>query len=135
MTPLFAQYAETLYQSMGSPLVTWKSAWDVYNELLFRFQNLDEATECIEEWSIQVDLMDIQPEDFEAEEQEVYSLLKGKDLEGGMDDIHADGSYYMGGVNNGKGLGALICTILFCSQALGLWLIFNIRRTYNQPVG
>lgn len=56
--------------------------------------------------------MDIQPEDFEAEEQK-NSLLQGKDLLGGMDDINADGSYYMGGVNNGKGLGALFKAFLF----------------------
>ncbi len=57
--PLFHEYADTLYKSMGSPPVTWKTVWDVYNELLFRFQNLNEATDCIEEWSIQVNLMDI----------------------------------------------------------------------------
>lgn len=90
---------------MESPPVTWKTVWDVYNKLLFRFQNLSEATECIEEWSIQVNLMDIQPEEFEAREQGTPNLMDGKDLDGGIDKPHANGSYYMGGVNNGRGLG------------------------------
>ena len=64
---------------MESPPVTWKTVWDVYNELLFRFQNLSEATECIEEWSIQVNLMDIQHEEFEAREQGTPELMDGKD--------------------------------------------------------
>ena len=82
-----------------------KTVWEVYNELLFRFQNLDRAAEHIEEWSAQVNLMDVQSEVFEAEEQGAFDLMAGRDLDGGIERLNNNGSYYMGGVNNGRGLG------------------------------
>jgi len=96
----FGQFADTLYKSMGCPVISWQNVWDVYKELLFRFEHLDEATDCIEAWEIQVNLMDL-------DEDSGYPLIAGqRDLLGGMDVIdQEDRSYYMGGVNNGCGLG------------------------------
>jgi hypothetical protein len=96
----FGQFADTLYKSMGSPVISWKNIWDIYKELLFRFEHLDEATDCIKAWEVQVSLMD-------SDEDSGCPLIAGQsDLLGGMDEEdEEDGSYYMGGVNNGRGLG------------------------------
>jgi len=98
----FGQFADTLYKSMGSPVISWQNVWDIYNELLFRFEHLDEATDCIEALEIQVNLMDLDGEGLTS-----YPLIAGqRDLLGGIDVVdREDGSYYMGGVNNGCGLG------------------------------
>ena len=96
----FGQFADTLYKSMGCSVISWKNVWDIYKELLFRFEHLDEVTNCIEAWEIQVNLMD-------EDKDSGYPLIAGQsDLLGGMDVIDKeDHSYYMGGVNNGSGLG------------------------------
>ena len=96
----FGQFADTLYKSMGCPVISWKNVWDIYKELLFQFEHLDEATDCIEAWEIQVNLMD-------EDKDSGYPLIAGQsDLLGGMDVIDKeDHSYYMGGVNNGSDLG------------------------------
>jgi len=105
----FGQYADTLYKSMGSPVISWQNVWDIYKELLFRFEHLDKATDCILAWEIQVNLMDLDGDSS-------YPLIaRQHDLLGGMDVIdQEDHSYYMGGVNNGCGLG---------EQALRWWVI------------
>jgi hypothetical protein len=102
--PVFDNFAKVLYQSMGSPSVTSENVWDIYRELLFRFEHLDEAIECVEEWEIQLSLTDHDSDD------EQYPMMEGqRDLLGGSDSMNDSegGDYYMGGVNNGMGLGLL----------------------------
>jgi len=102
----FGQFADALYKSMGSPVISWKNVWDVYKELLFRFEHLDEATDCIEAWEIQVNLMD-------EDEDSGYPLIPGqRDLLGGTD--------YMGGVNNGCGLGEQVLVFTTCDSCINL---------------
>ena len=47
--PEFSQYATILYQSMGSPVIYSKNVWDIYCELHYRFEHLDDAVNFIEE--------------------------------------------------------------------------------------
>lgn len=95
----FDHYANALYKSMGSPILTRESLWQVYRELLYRFQNLDAAIAFTQEWQdacVGVDDL-VDP---------AYDLLSGlRELHNGLDSQREDGSYYMGGVNNGEGLG------------------------------
>lgn len=88
---------------MGNPIVTSDNIWDVYSELLHRFENLDDAVDFIEECQVYLQAMDIQT----SEEEKNVNKPAGKELLGGPDDPAIDGSYYMGGVNNGRRLGWL----------------------------
>ena len=103
--PVFNNFANVLYQSMGSPSATSENVWDIYHELLFQFEHLDEAIDCVEEWEIQLSLTDHDSDD------EQYPMMEGQwDLLGGYDSMNKGGDNYMGGVNNGMGLGLLQST-------------------------
>ena len=58
---------------------------------------MDAYTDLLEEWEIQVNLLD--------EDDNALKPPSGLELFRGWDMIDKDGNYYMGGVNNGKGLG------------------------------
>ncbi|KAF8076956.1 hypothetical protein FPV67DRAFT_1715799 [Lyophyllum atratum] len=93
--PSFESFAQALYETMGSPLVTRDNVWDVYHSLKQRFLRLDEALAYLEEWQ----------EALAPEDNPQYQLITGQhDLLGGPDNVDMDGAYYMGGVNNGLGL-------------------------------
>jgi hypothetical protein len=66
-------------------------------------EHLDEAIDCVEEWEIQLSLTD-----HDSDDEQYCSMMEGqRDLLGGSDSINEGGYYYMGGVNNGMGLGLL----------------------------
>ncbi|GLB43860.1 hypothetical protein LshimejAT787_1500440 [Lyophyllum shimeji] len=93
--PSFEHFAEALYQTMGSPVVTRDNVWDLYYQLKQRFLHLDEALAHVKEWQ----------KALEPEDNPLYELIPGQqDLLGGPDDVDEDGAYYMAGVNNGLGL-------------------------------
>lgn len=88
---------------MGSPTISHKTIWPIYRELLHRFENLDEAVDVLEQCQVYFDLVN------EEAEMEPPS---GTNLLGGPDHRLEDGSYYMGGVNNGLGLGMYDLSII-----------------------
>ncbi|KAH9487316.1 hypothetical protein JR316_0001389 [Psilocybe cubensis] len=98
--PEFKHYADILYQSMESPVLTSENIWEVYSELLYRFENLDNAVDFIEECQVYIEAMELQ----DNEDNENSFKPQGRDLFGGIDNSKSDGTYYMGGVNNGHGL-------------------------------
>ena len=97
--PEFGQYADILYQSMGSPIINSENIWNIYRELIYRFEHLDDAVNFLEECQVYLNVLDDQAnldDEVPPAELEFY---------GGPDDQDADGNYYVGGVNNGRRLG------------------------------
>jgi len=84
---------------MGSPAVNSENIWDVYQELLAQFEQLDDAVDFIEECEIYLAMLEAQINN----EENLAPV--GKDLLGGPENPATDSAYYMGGVNNGLGLG------------------------------
>ncbi|PPQ83249.1 hypothetical protein CVT24_001149 [Panaeolus cyanescens] len=98
--PKFAKYADILFESMGRPVLTTENVWDVYRELLHRFEHLDDAADFVDCWEVYYMMLT-------DDDQHLGNGLQapeGQELAGGMDDPSGDGHYYMGGVNNGQGL-------------------------------
>ena len=60
MPPEFEKYATILYESMRSPAVNSENIWDVYQELLVRFEQLDDAVDFIEEYEIYLAMLEAQ---------------------------------------------------------------------------
>ena len=87
-------------QKYGLPCHFMAECLGYLKELLFWFEHLDKAADCIKAWEIQVNLMDL-------DRDSSYPLIARQcDLLGGIDVIdQEDHSYYMGDVNNGCGLG------------------------------
>lgn len=104
--PEFGKYAGILYESMGSPTIKSDNIWEIYRELLHRFEHLDDAVDFLEECLVYLDLIDKQ---INATELEPPS---GAELYGGPDNLREDGTYYMGGVNNGRGPGKYLPLLL-----------------------
>ena len=92
----FDEFAKVLYTSMGSPVVTGENIWDIYRALLFRVERLEVAVDYIAEW--ETCLADMDP-------GSDIDLVAGKELGDRVDTGNDEGQYYMGGVNNGQGLG------------------------------
>lgn len=82
---------------MGSPPIFRENAWEVYSNLVARFEQMDAYADLLEEWEIYVNLLD--------GDDNALKPPSGLELYGGWDVIDKDGNYYMGGINNGKGLG------------------------------
>ena len=89
---------------MGSPPIFRENAWEVYSHLVARFEQMDAYADLLEEWEIHVNLLD-EPE---ARDDNALKPPSGLELYGGWDAVDKDGNYYMGGVNNGKGLGECV---------------------------
>lgn len=95
---------------MGSPTISSENVWDVYRELLYRFEHLDDAVEFLEQCETYI------------QEQEIEESLHeemppaGEELLGGFEENTEDGYFYMGGVNNGRGLGKNSQSNLYHSQ-------------------
>ena len=104
----FAHYTQIIYNNMGSPAVTGENIWDIYRELVQRLEELQIAMEyadyldCIDQWEVNKDLME------GADEEPPYPLIDGRDLQGGYENPHEDGTVYLGGVNGGDGLGMFL---------------------------
>jgi len=113
--PVFAGHADALYEAMGCPEVTSKNVWDIYRGILQGLEAIQHAseeeaqeyTDCLEQWEVQVSLLEGGDQDGEVVP---YPLIEGRDLLGGIDNPDVDSDYYLGGVNNGRGLGmSYIC--------------------------
>jgi len=94
--PEFGEYAGILYESMGSPDINSKNIWEIYRKLVYRFEHLDDAVDFIEQLQVNLDLLDDEVD---------MEPSAGMELHGGPENPGPDGAYYMGGVNNGLGLG------------------------------
>src|ERR1700678_3551359 len=90
-------YADQFYRDMGSPPIFRENAWEVYTHLVARFEQMDTYADLLEEWEIHVNLLDW--------DNNALKHPSGLELCGGLYPVDKDGNYYMGGVNNGKGLG------------------------------
>ena len=82
---------------MGSPPIFRENAWAVYCHLVGKFEQMDAYIDLLEEWEIHVNFVD--------SDDNALKPPTGLELHGGWDQVDKDGNYYMGGVNNGKGLG------------------------------
>ena len=108
--PIFAGHAHALCEAMGHPDVTSKNVWDIYRGILQGLETIQHAseeeaqeyTDCLEQWEVQASLLEGGDQDGEVVP---YSLIEGRDLFGGIDNPDVNGDYYLGGVNNGQGLG------------------------------
>ncbi|KDR77552.1 hypothetical protein GALMADRAFT_65908 [Galerina marginata CBS 339.88] len=94
----FGKYAGILYTSMGSPTVNSENVWDIYRELVHRFEHLDDAADFNEECQVYLDTLEDQSD------IEIAVPPLGVELYGGIENPDTNGDYYMGGVNNGQGL-------------------------------
>lgn len=103
--PEFTYYAEILFKGMGSPLVDSSSVWAIYQELLERFEHLDDAADFAEQCQIYLSLLEATNDDDDNEAPTGHDLLGGAD--------NGDGDYYMGGVNNGRGLGKHVIDLFY----------------------
>ena len=91
---------------MGSPVINSENVWDIYCELHYRFEHLDDAVNFIEECQVYLDILDAQDNLDDAAEPPL-----GRELYGGLENRDADGVYYMGGVNNDHGFGMGISNV------------------------
>lgn len=96
--PDFNVIITQIYAEAGHPAVTWDSCWDVYLTLLRRLEALllRDAIDINDRWGYTL----TQAQDDCVNEIELLPDLE--ELRGGESVI---GPYYMGGVNNGDGLG------------------------------
>jgi hypothetical protein len=101
--PNFAVIINQLYCEIGQPPVTRQSCWDIYLQLLNCFHALDDVYNIPhginEKWGYALTMA----RDNYAKEIELIPNLPP--LHNGDSVIGPDGFYYMGGVNNGEGLG------------------------------
>lgn len=97
--PEFGEYAGILFESMGSPNINSENIWEIYRELVYRFEHLDDAVDFIEQLQVYLNLLDDEGNVADVEPP------AGMELHGGLENPGPDGAYYMGGVNNGLGLG------------------------------
>lgn len=101
----FDCHANFVYKEIGSPSIDCNNIWDVYLQIQDKLEELHEHQqaedkEYIEQWEVQEKLTS------EAEENQCpYDLIAGRGLAGGIENTNEDGSFYMGGVNSGHGLG------------------------------
>lgn len=114
--PLFAQYAGQAYAQMGSPELDSQNIWQVYRYIVERLQeitarraNIDEDyIDTVDQWQVTEFLHD------QDEVPELpYPLPNGRELFGGFENPREDGSVYLGGVNEGRGLGVYNISLTF----------------------
>jgi hypothetical protein len=109
--PTFDNLARQFYLAMGQPTVSRTNVWDIYLAMLHEFHRLDEAhAHFHNEWKVAF----TESQNENANEIELRDDLQ--DLQNGEDVFRPDGSYYMGGVNNGNGLGECSLDFLHCLQ-------------------
>ncbi|KAJ6466161.1 hypothetical protein C8R47DRAFT_991038 [Mycena vitilis] len=100
----FGVLAAEFYFAMGQPPITRTNVWDIYMAILTQFQHLDNVhrmpPELDEHWGY---ALTIARDDHEDDIALIPNLTP---LRNGLDAVAPDGSFYLGGVNNGLGLGA-----------------------------
>ena len=94
--PEFGEYAGIFFESMGRPNI---NIWEIYRRLVYRFQHLDDTVDFIEQLQVYLNLLDDEGNVADVEPP------AGMELHGRLENPGPDGAYYMGGVNNGLGLG------------------------------
>lgn len=99
----FAELAAEFYCEIGQPPITRTNVWDIYMAILTRFQHLDNMhrvpAELDEHWGYALTMARDDHED------DIALVPNLTPLHNGADVIGQDGTFYMGGVNNGQGLG------------------------------
>ncbi|KAJ7077312.1 hypothetical protein B0H15DRAFT_1003903 [Mycena belliarum] len=98
----FADLAAEFYIEMGQPSVTRTNVWDIYMEILTQFLHLDNAhrvpVALDEKWGYALTMA---RDDYQDDIDLIPNLVP---LRNGADVVGQDGTFYMGGVNNGGGL-------------------------------
>ncbi|KAJ7635707.1 hypothetical protein DFH06DRAFT_1139252 [Mycena polygramma] len=106
----FGVLAAEFYLAMGQPAITRTNVWDIYMAILTQFQHLDNLhrmpTELDEHWGY---ALTIARDDHEDDIALIPNLTP---LRNGLDVVGPDGSFYLGGVNNGLGLDSIQSTQL-----------------------
>ncbi|KAF8996698.1 hypothetical protein BDQ17DRAFT_1249445 [Cyathus striatus] len=96
----FSNLTQNIYLRHGSPIITRNNVWDVY---LFILNDIQSGID------IPPGIQDTWTEIIRTSQREVHGtmdLLPGlSELEGGIENATEEGLYYMGGVNNGRGIG------------------------------
>ncbi|KAJ7100918.1 hypothetical protein B0H15DRAFT_770072 [Mycena belliarum] len=100
----FADLAVEFYIEMGQPSVTRTNVWDIYMEILTQFLHLDNAhrvpVALDEKWGYALTMA---RDDYQDDIDLIPNLVPLRN--GEADVVGQDGTFYMGGVNNGGGLG------------------------------
>lgn len=133
--PTFAHYATQVYAHLGSPELSSRNIWQVYRDMVQHLENIaaralgeDEAyVNSLDEFEVQSQL------DGEAEELEVhYPLIQGRELLGGFQHRREDGSFYLGGVNGGLGLGESHFLFTYFDFIQRMLLDANLEKKLDQ---
>jgi len=103
--PFFAEHAGEVYAQIGSPALAAATIWQVYREMIQRLQDFtmqrrhenQDYIEGMDEWQSR------QKQNQDEEPDLPYPLIEGRELFGGTE--REDGSIYLGGVNEGRGIG------------------------------
>ncbi|KAJ7265692.1 hypothetical protein C8J57DRAFT_1620785 [Mycena rebaudengoi] len=106
--PEFHTMISAIYALLGQPDVTCETCWGIYKAIVLRFrsQNLLEFFNADAEWGYAMTMA-------RGDHVEDVELLPNlKPLLNGDSVISDTGYYYMGGVNNGAGLGTMINEML-----------------------
>ncbi|KAJ7807137.1 hypothetical protein B0H14DRAFT_3152660 [Mycena olivaceomarginata] len=102
----FAIIVGQIYQQLGQLSVTRTNCWDIYMDILTRFQHLDSLhgvpAEKDEQWGYALTMAR------DGYKDDIELIPNLRPLYNGADVIGPDGTYYMGGVRNGLGLDAMI---------------------------
>jgi hypothetical protein len=101
--PTFAELASKFYNNIESPVITRNNVWEVYLEILRQFHELDNISFPVE-WQHAASL-GRQQEGLQPQDADLAFFSDLQPLAGGMDILADDGSFYMGGVHGGHGLG------------------------------
>ncbi|KAJ6629680.1 hypothetical protein B0H10DRAFT_1939656 [Mycena sp. CBHHK59/15] len=101
----FAELAAEFYNQIGQPPITRTNVWNIYMELLTRFQHLDNMhrvpVDLDQHWGYALTIARDDHEDDIALIPNLTSLHNGSQV------VALDGTFYMGGVNNGLGLDSI----------------------------
>ena len=109
--PVFAECAGQAYAQIGYPQLNPANIWEVYRKLILTLQNItssngtnanQDCIDAVDEWQVNESLQD---SNLNREPDIPYPLIEGRELVGGIE--QEDGSLYLGGVNEGRGLGML----------------------------
>ena len=113
---MFAQCAGQAYAQIGYPQLNAANIWEVYRKLILTLQNISSSNgtnanqdciDAVDEWQVNESLQD---SDLNGEPDIPYPLIEGHELVGGIE--QEDGSLYLGGVNEGRGLGMWMLYLL-----------------------
>jgi hypothetical protein len=92
-----------VYTQIGRPELNPANIWQVYCKMIQLLTGTGPSRECIDavdEWEVTESLQDLN----RGPDSDIpYPLIEGRELFGGIE--QDDGSLYLGGVNDGRGLG------------------------------